>query len=42
MLWRFFINNDNDGDDDGDDDNDGGGVDDSEDINNLKHRQDFN
>lgn len=38
MLWKLFINNDNDGDDDGVDDNDGGGVDDSGDINNLKHR----
>ena len=38
MLWKLFINNDN----DGDDDNDGGVVDDSGDINNVKHRQDFN
>ena len=42
MLWRLFINNDNDGDDDGDDDNDGFVVDDSGDMNNVKHRQDFN
>ena len=42
MLWKLFINNDNDGDDDGDDDNDGGVVDDSGDINNVKCTQDFN
>ena len=42
MLWRFFITKDDDGDDDGDDDYDGDGVDDSGDINNLKHRQDSN
>ena len=42
MLWKLFINNDNDGDDDGNDDNDGGVVDDSGDINNVKRTQDFN